>query len=47
MLATLNKASLGQGYSQSIVQHEIKAGNFLNLVLNVSPTGLIANTICS
>ena len=41
-LATENNASLGHGYNQSIVQQEINAGNFLNLVLNKSPTGDIA-----
>ena len=47
MIATENKASLGQGYNQSMVQQEMRAGNFLNLVLSRSPTGDMANTMCS
>lgn len=47
MLATENNASLGHGCNQSIVQQDIREGNFLNLVRSKSPTGDIAKTICN
>lgn len=43
---TETKASSGQGKNQSIVHSLNKAGNFLALSLNLTPTGEKAKTIC-
>ncbi len=45
-VATEIKASAGQEENQSKVQQSTKEGNFLCLILNASPTGLIHSTIC-
>lgn len=47
VLATINSASLGHGRNQSIVQQFTREGNITVLVLNFSPTGDIATTICN
>lgn len=44
--ATSSKADFDHGKNQSIVHPEINPGNFLALILNLSPTGEKHNITC-
>mmetsp|Transcript_7547 Transcript_7547/g.21075 ORF Transcript_7547/g.21075 Transcript_7547/m.21075 type:complete len:229 (-) Transcript_7547:393-1079(-) len=44
--ATLTRASLGQGWNQSMAVQLMSAGNFLALILNNSPIGEKQSTTC-
>lgn len=46
-VATLSKASLGQGKNQSMTVELTKAGNCLALLLKLSPTGEKQRAICN
>ena len=46
LLATISRASSGQGWNQSIVQQLINEGNFLKLLVNCEPIGLIQSKMC-